>query len=174
MTAAQFGRVVEQYQRLVYTVCYQLVQNHHIAEDLAQETFLSAYCHIDSCCGDSIRPWLARIAANKAKDYLKSAYNRRVSAVENEGINESAVLNILPPPTPEEAALHQAGVGEIREQIFSLKEPYRTVAELYFLQEKSVDEIATALQRPPKTVHTQLHRARKQLQQSILERSVRV
>ncbi len=174
MTAAQFSRVVEQYQRLVYTVCYQLVQDHHVAEDLVQETFLSAYCHIDNCCNDSIRPWLARIAANKAKDYLKSAYNRRVCAMEEDGMNESAVLNILPEPTPEETAVSAAGTEEIRQLVLDLKEPYRMVAQLYFLQEKSVDEIANILERPPKTVHTQLHRARKQLQQSILERRVRV
>ena len=41
---------------------------------------------------------------------------------------------------------------------------------MYFLQERSVEEIARALRRPPKTVHTQLYRAKRLLQQQITER----
>ena len=69
MNPAKFSQVVEQYQKLVYTICFQMVRDHHTAEDLAQETFLSAYSHIDRCPEESLRPWLARIATNKAKDW---------------------------------------------------------------------------------------------------------
>lgn len=71
MSQQQFCGVIEQYQKLVFTVCYQLVKDYQEAENLTQETFLSAYTHLDSCNENSIKPWLARIAANKAKDYLK-------------------------------------------------------------------------------------------------------
>ena len=78
MTNEQFGTVVEQYQKLVYTICYQMVRDHFEAQNLCQETFLSAYTHIDRCREEDMKPWLCRIAANKAKDHLKSAYVRRV------------------------------------------------------------------------------------------------
>ena len=51
-----------------------------------------------------------------------------------------------------------------------LREPYYQVSVMYFLQERSVEEIARALRRPPKTVHTQLYRAKRLLQQQITER----
>ena len=41
--------MIGQYGRLVYTVCYQLTQDAQTAEDLTQETFLSAYLHRSSC-----------------------------------------------------------------------------------------------------------------------------
>ena len=166
MTNAQFSRVVQQYQRLVYTVCWQLVQDPHIAEDLAQETFLAAFSHIDSCPEEYLRPWLARIAANKAKDYLKSAWVRRVTAPGEDALPEQSGG----PPGPEELAVSADEAEAIRQMILHLKEPYLQAATLYFLQHRTVPEIARQLGRPPKTVHTQLYRARQMLQKQIEER----
>lgn len=84
VTDEAFEQLVEKYQKLVYTVCYQMTKDPHTAEDLAQETFLSAYTHRDSCTPDTAKPWLCRIATNKAKDFLKSAYNRRVDLTDND------------------------------------------------------------------------------------------
>ena len=64
MTNAQFSTLVEQYQKLVYTVCYQLVRDHQLAEDLTQDTFVAAYSHMDDCPPENNKPWLARIATN--------------------------------------------------------------------------------------------------------------
>ncbi len=61
------------------------------------------------------------------------------------------------------------GVSEIRRRIETLREPYRQVCRLYFLEEKKPEEIALALGRPVKTVHTQIARAR-QILRSQLER----
>ena len=62
-------------------------------------------------------------------------------------------------------------LAAIQGMVHALKEPYLLVSEMYFLQNRSVEEISRALDRPSKTVHTQLYRARRLLQQKILERS---
>ena len=82
MTEQAFEAMVRQYEKLVYTVCCQLVHDHQLAEDLSQETFVSAYLHMESCPPGAEKPWLCRIAVNKAKDHLKSAYNRRMAVTE--------------------------------------------------------------------------------------------
>ena len=84
MTQQEFTALISQYEKLVYTICRQFVGDDALAEDLAQETFLSAWMHRDDCPPGSYSLWLARIAANKAKDHLKSAYHRRVHAEEDE------------------------------------------------------------------------------------------
>lgn len=173
MTNAQFATLVEQYQRLVYTVCYQLVQDHQLAEDLAQDTFVSAFTHMDSCPPEHYKPWLARIAANKARDHLKSAWARRVSAPGDEGFPQSPPPGTAAPPGPEDLAVTEDEAAAIRAMVRSLREPYLQVSVMYFLEERSVEEISRALRRPPKTVHTQLFRAKKMLQQQIRERSER-
>ena len=49
---------------------------------------------------------------------------------------------------------------------------YHKVSVLYFLEERSLDEIAGLLGRPPKTVETQLYRARKKLKAILTERGI--
>ena len=67
----------------------------------------------------------------------------------------------------ERAARHDADAGLARECIEGLAEPYRTVSVLYFMQEWPVEAIARQLGRMPKTVHTQLYRAKKMLRREL-------
>ena len=71
MTNEQFSGQVLQYERLVYTICFQLVRDASTAEDLTQDTFLSAYLHRSGIPEGYERQWLGRIAANKAKAAVK-------------------------------------------------------------------------------------------------------
>ena len=57
-TYESFPQLVIQYERLVYTVCFQLVRDAAAAEDLTQESFLSAYLHRESIPPGSERQWL--------------------------------------------------------------------------------------------------------------------
>lgn len=164
MTNEKFTQIVQQYERYVFTICYQLVKDYDEAQNLAQESFLSAYRHIDSCSPEHYRPWLARIAANKAKDYLKSAYQRRVS------VGQEEMMEQLPSgQTPDDLFIAGETEREIREEILSLREPYGKVAKLFFLEEKSIEEIAQMLGRPKKTVQTQIYRARILLRERLKE-----
>ena len=167
MTQLQFAELVTQYEKLVYTICYQMVRDHHTAQDLAQETFLSAYRNIDTCPPEYIKPWLARIASNKAKDHLKSAYHRRIYATEDEVLPEAGSALFIQPQQPEDLAQQQDMLTQIRGYVLRLEEPYHKVSVLYFLEEKTVEEIAGLLDRPSKTVHTQLYRAKRMLQQHL-------
>lgn len=82
--------MVQKYQSLVYTVCHQLVPDVGDAQDLTQETFLAAWRAIDRCPPGFEKQWLARIAANKAKDYLRSAWVRRVNTPGDEVLHRPA------------------------------------------------------------------------------------
>lgn len=87
MNALEFDRLVQKYQSLVYTICRQLVADEGYAQDLTQETFLSAWRSMDRCPAGYEKQWLARIASNKAKDYLRSAWARRVNTPGDEGLH---------------------------------------------------------------------------------------
>ena len=96
MTTLEFSALVQKYQGLVYTVCHQLVPDEGDAQDLAQETFLAAWRAMDRCPPGYEKQWLARIASNKAKDHLRSAWVRRV----NTPGDEVLALEGAPPPRP--------------------------------------------------------------------------
>ena len=168
MTKEHFKQLVDDYERLVFTVCYQLVKDYHEAENLTQETFLSAYLHIDRCETEYAKPWLTRIAVNKAKDYLKSAYRQRVT------LEGSEAFERLPAgePPPEQRLIEREGAEQIKSAVLSLREPYHHVARMYFLEERSVEEISAALGRPKKPVQTQLTRAKRLLDQQRKEREL--
>ena len=140
-----------QYERLVYTVCFQLVRDAAAAEDLTQETFLSAYLHRDAIPPGYERQWLCRVATNKAKDYLQSAYQRHTLLPGEDNIPPG-----LSPPA-EETVLRRSAAAEIRDLILHMRQPYQPVCRL-------------ALGRPVKTIHTQLSRGKRMLREA-LERS---
>ena len=163
-TYESFPQLVIQYERLVYTVCFQLVRDAAAAEDLTQESFLSAYLHRESIPPGYERQWLCRVAANKAKDYLQSAYQRHTLLPGEEHIPPG-----LSPPA-EETALRRAAAEEIRDLILHMREPYQPVCRLCLLEEKTPEEAALALGRPVKTIHTQLSLGKRMLREA-LERS---
>lgn len=130
MTQREFSQFVAQYEKLVFTICYQFVKDYHEAQNLSQETFLSAYRHIDNYQGDNYKPWIARIATNKAKDYLNSAYSRRVTLAADEETSVETIASIRqddPSEQPDEVYISKESSGTIEQMIRSLKEPYREV-----------------------------------------------
>lgn len=163
MTERQFEAMVRQYEKLIYSICCQLVHDRQIAEDLTQEAFLSAWQHRSACPAGAEKAWLCRIAVNKAKDHLKSAYNRRVTACEAPG---ETAAGRTEPGVETLCELREDARRAVR-SIGALDEPYRVVSMLYFGRELPADDIAALLGRMPKTVQTQLYRVRKKLRQSL-------
>lgn len=168
MTNSEFEKIIHNYEKLVFTICYQMVRDYHEAQNLTQETFLSAYTHIDSCTSDNFKAWLARIATNKAKDFLKSAYNNRI-LLDNAADTEQSLLDTgQSADTIFKTTESDMELKSIYGKIETLKEPYNKISVLYFIEDKNVDEISSILDRPKKTIQTQIYRAR-QLLQSILK-----
>ena len=169
-TKEQFSALVSSYEKLVYTVCRQMVNDSAAAEDLSQDTFLSAWQHRGSCPEGFEKQWLARIATNKAKDYLQSAYERHTVLAEP----EQFVPLPRAGPGPEDEAVSAIELSAIRELISSLREPYRSPCVLFFLEGRTAEETAKRLHRPEKTVRTQIRRAQQMLRTQIEERNTPV
>lgn len=164
MSDLEFTKLVNQYTKLIFTVCHRFVGDYYEAENLTQETFFTAYRAIDNFIGDNYKPWLVRIATNKCKDYLKSSYVKTTSAVEQETL--CAVEDTYSLQNEVEV---EDSVSMIRRVCENLPEPYREVAILHFLEDKSFDEIALELGRSVKTVQTQGYRARDKLKNILKE-----
>ena len=166
MTTLEFSALVQKYQALVYTVCHQLVPDVQEAQDLTQETFLAAWRAIDRCPPGFERQWLARIAANKAKDYLRSAWVRKMNTPGDEVL---ALEGAPPGLEPERQVLDSMSAEELTDTILNLREPYKTPCRLVLLEQHTVAEAAQLCGRPLKTVEAQIYRAKKMLAQQILQ-----
>ena len=166
--AITIEQLIDRYQDLVFSVCYRMVNNYFEAQDLAQETFLSAYLPLDRFDGAHEKAWLCRIAANKCTDYLR---RQRMQLVPD---GEEAML-ALPDeaPDPERQVLEDEVQEELKAACETLKEPYRAAALSYFVEEMSFGEIAEQTGQNVKTVQTRIYRAKAQLKKLLGKERVR-
>lgn len=154
----QLERLINQYQNLIFSICFRLTGDYFESEDLTQETFLSAYKKFSSFDGVNERAWLCRIATNKCIDHLKRAGRRSVPTDDEffSSITDSR-------SSPEQSAMEDLVKRQLYERCSGLKSPYREVAVAYFYYEMDVSEIANRLGKNVKTVQTQIYRARAML-----------
>jgi RNA polymerase sigma factor (sigma-70 family) len=157
--------LIEQYQGVVFGLCYRMMNHRQDAEDVVQETFvraLRAITGFDS--GRPIRPWLLEIAANRCRTALVRR-GRRPNLLLAEPAEELADLR-AGPADPDDLA------GEIERALSGLRPEYRLVFVLFHEQNLSYDEIGRTVNRPIGTVKTWLHRARAELAESLSRRGV--
>lgn len=146
---------IEQYGRLILTICSSMTGDSFEAEDLAQDTFLSAYKHLDGFNGENMKAWLVKIASNKCRDYLKSAARKSIPAP---GETFERVRDRE--PEPEEVIVGRDMEERVRNLSRSLKEPYQSIAVAYFCEHKTAQEISGATGKNLKTIQTQIYRTR--------------
>lgn len=157
-----YEHLIDTYGNLIYSVCFKIARDYFEAEDLAQETFLSAYKNLSSFDRKYEKAWLCRIATNKCLDYMKRKERNNIPMEENYFLGEKDKE-----PSPEENVL----ANEAREQLLGycckLKSPYKEIAMDYFYFELSASDIALKREKNLKTVQTQIYRARAMLRKSI-------
>ena len=149
---------IDTYDKLVFSICYKLTGDYFAAEDLSQETFLSAYQKYASFDGNNEKAWICRIATNKSIDYLRSAGRKSVPTEET--FFETTVEKR---GSPEEICMEEEIKRSLFEKCKVLKPPYDEVARDYYLNELSPQEIAGKRGENLKTVQTRIYRAREML-----------
>lgn len=155
---AQLEQWIDTYQNLIYSICFQLTKDYFDAQDLAQETFLSAYKNVSHFDGKNERAWLCRIATNKCLDYLKASGRRQIPTAEQYFISCSDTS-----PTPERDAMERSIRRQLYDCCLQLKSPYQEVALDYFYHEMTLGEMAEKTGKNLKTLQTQVYRAKAML-----------
>ncbi len=155
--------LMNQYKNLVFSVCLKLTGDYFTAEDISQETFISAYQHLDEFDGQSEKAWLCRIASNKCIDYLRQAERRAVATAEEDMPAETASTR----DGPLEQFISYDVMERFRCSCNELPEPYKTLAVLHFDEGLTAKEISDRTKVPIKTVQSQIYRARQMLQKKI-------
>ncbi len=171
--AAAFGVLVTRHRDRAYGLAHRLTRSAEEAEEVAQDAFVSAWNALRSFRGDAaFGTWLYRIVYRKALD--------RAEVVRNRGRREVAVDDPARVEAATRSDLDGGGPGADREGgellaarcerlLGGLSETARAVVTLFYYQDRSVSEVASALGLPEGTVKTHLHRARGALRDAWLE-----
>ncbi len=157
-TKVHFSEMIDTYEKLVFSICYKITGDYFTAEDLAQETFLSAFQKYDTFDGQNEKAWICRIATNKSIDFMRGAGRRSVPT--EESFFEAVPLGR---GNPETLCMEQEIKRQLQRYCDSLKPPYDEIARDYYLKEMTAAEIARKRKINLKTVQTQIYRARDML-----------
>ena len=158
---AAFNLLVERYQRQVYNVALRMLGNPTEAEDVAQETFLSAYKHIKSFRGELFRSWLLRIATNACHDVFRRSSRRPASSLDLYLEGDEAPRDIPDPAVgPESIALQREQREGLARLLRELPREQRAALVLSDIQGLSYEEIAQVTGEALGTVKSRLSRAR--------------
>lgn len=153
------------YQARAENLASQILGDRALAEDAAQEAFLSAYRNFGSYRGSNLRAWLLRIVANRCRDMLRAGKARPTLSLESpsEG-GESGATSVMELPSgdesPEESALRNELGEVIRDGLMSLSEERRSTVHLVDVQGFSYEEAAQVLGANIGTIRSRLARGR--------------
>ena len=161
----EYVRYAGLYMDMVLRIAINYCKEFSDAEDITQDVFLKLYeTGTDFADDEHVKRWLIRVAVNDCKNYLASAWRRRMQPMEFQKI-ELAL---------EAAGADAQGTREgdteadaLFEAVTSLPEKYRSVVHLYYYEDYPVKEIARILQKKEKTIQTRLMRARKMLKKQL-------
>ncbi len=147
-----------------------LTRDDAATEDLVQETFLRAWRHWDTFNhGSEARAWLFTIARNTWRK--QAPRDARLVAVEDDTLQAlSESERPLGAPDAVLHALSHTDLGDaIRSAIDALPDAFREAVELVDIEQLSYLDAAEVLDVPVGTVRSRLFRARRLLQEALLE-----
>lgn len=167
--AGAFETLVNRYRSELFHFLARFLGDPILAEDVFQEAFLQV--HLSSGGFDVSRrfkPWLFTIAANKARDALRSRFRRPTAELDAEistGEHDATrFVDLMPAtiPQPTESISNQETADAVKTVVGQMPENLRIVLLLSYFHELPYKEIAEVLNVPLGTVKSRLHVAVKE------------
>ena len=160
-----FEKLYELTEREVWFTCISFLKNETTAQDIMQETYITAFLKIQSLEKSSqIRSWLNRIAVNKCKNYLKGKGEIQLDdeIFENQAIVDERIS--IPEEYISDKAKREIILSIMQEVLSDVQ--YQTVIMHYF-NEMTVDEIAEVFECSRGTVLSRLNYSRAKMKTAI-------
>ena len=143
-------RLLDLYEKKVFRMAVMMLKDPGRAEEVTQDIFLKLWQVLPAYDGRAApSTWLYTIARNTCLSAVRAESYRRTTPLEQS--SEPRFSNTAP--------LH----AEVEQYVLRLPETQREVITLYYLEEKSVQDVARILDLPEGTVKSHLHRGRRAL-----------
>ena len=161
-----FAKLVSRYQRELYHFLVRFLGNRASAEDIFQETFLQVHQSAEQFdLQRRFRPWLFTIAANKARDMIRSQARRPTNPLQasiSPGDGESGEFIDLMQSTgelPSEPMERRELQQLVHDTVTSMPSHLREILLLSYFHQFPYKQISDILDIPLGTVKSRLHAA---------------
>jgi RNA polymerase sigma factor (sigma-70 family) len=142
------------YNKAMFNICMRMLNSREEAEDVLQESFISAFKNIRQYNGSaSFGSWLKRIVINRCIDSIKKRNPGLVPIVEKD----------LPDEEPVEEQEITYTIESVKAGVAMLPDGYRIILSLYLFEDYNHKMIAEKLSISEGTSKSQYSRARKKL-----------
>lgn len=152
-----FFEIYKLYSKAMFNICFRIMGNQELAEDVLQEAFVNAFQNIDSYLGKaSFGSWLKKIVVNKAISHIRKQqlefveFDGQMKQVTEESNNDIDLV---------------LKVDSIRNAIQKLPNGYRVIFSLYLLEGYDHKEISEILKISVSTSKSQYNRAKNKLRE---------
>lgn len=157
---AQFT-IYKQYYKAMFNTAFRIVNDRFEAEDIMQESFLSAFTKLDSFIGNvTFGSWLKRIVINNSLTALKK--NNRLETVSLEKVT-------IKPSENEQQDYSLLSTNEILSSVSKLKNNYKVAITLNLIEGYDYEEIAQIMDISYENSRTTVSRAKQKLRQLLSE-----
>ncbi|MDQ8184493.1 RNA polymerase sigma factor [Pelagicoccus sp. SDUM812002] len=170
-------RIIERWQRPLYSFIYRYTQNEFATRDILQETFVRIYTKRHKYrFSYPLSSWVFTIAANLCKN--KARWHQRhpetsieCLSVKGERRSRPNLLEVLPSEDdlPIDAIERDEDLGTLKNAVAGLPHDLRTAVLLHHYQDLSYKEISDIVGCSTRGVETRLYRARKLLRTRLAE-----
>lgn len=170
--AGAFRAIIRMHNQKLYRLARSIMRNDSEAEDVVQETYVTAFAHLASFRGEAtLATWLSRIAINEALGRLRRK-RRAAAAILSEPMSEARIIPFplaVSGDDPERTMAQRQILNLVERATDALPDAYRTVFVARVIEGLSIEETADLLDIKPQTVKTRLHRARDLVRKQIDE-----
>jgi RNA polymerase sigma factor (sigma-70 family) len=159
-----YEELVRRWAARILALCHGRVGRRDVAEELAQETLLRGFCHLNTLADpEKFAGWLAGIATHTCLDWLKARERSQVSfsTIAPDGNLDS----VLMPPATDTSSPEQT--ADLMAAVETLPQIYRETLLLYYYDDVTYQELAEMLGTTVATINARLTKARKMLRERL-------
>ncbi len=158
--AEAFDLLVERYKDKVFRLAFSMMHNETQAEDVAQDAMVKIWKGLPGYHGGAaLSTWIYTITRNTCLTELKKRSSRPTVSL-HEPEMEAVADGI---PSLQSHANDAGAEMDVETLLVQLPEKYRRIITLFYLEQKSYEDLAVMLGIPMGTVKTLLFRAKKEL-----------
>jgi RNA polymerase sigma-70 factor (ECF subfamily) len=173
-SSAGYDILSAKYGLRLFRIALRIVRNECDAEDVVQDTLISAFTKIAGFRGDAgVYTWLVRIATNKSLMVLRTRGRHQMISLDHGESSGASWAETLahPAQNAERAAISQQQVENLRAAVERLPRGYKPVIERWLSGQVSVRELSAEFGLTEPAVKSRLLRGRLMLAQTVQGRN---